>query len=54
MLCEFLRERTSSRSKRIDRIIYCDLAVLMIEKVVDVVSAFLEDLLAEKYRSCRS
>lgn len=54
MLREFLREGTSSRSKRIDRIVDCDLAVLMVEKMVDVVSTFLEDLLTKKYRSCRS
>ena len=54
MLCEFFRERSSSGSKWIDRIVYGDLSVLMVEKVVNVVTTFFEDLLAEKCRSWRS
>jgi hypothetical protein len=53
MLCELLRQRSSAGRKGVDGVVDSNLAVFVIQKMIDVLSAFLEDLLSKEDRRCR-
>lgn len=50
MLCKLFRKRAPTRSQGVYRIIDCDLAVFVIQKLVDVLAALAHNLLAEQNR----
>lgn len=47
MLCEFLCKRTAPRRQGVDGIVNRNLALFMVQKVVNVFTAFPDNLLAE-------
>ena len=50
MFSKLVRQRSPSGGQRIDSIIYCYLAILFIQELVYVLSAFFDDLLSQEYR----
>lgn len=53
MFCKLFCKRTSARCQRVDGVINRNLAILMVEPVIDVSTTPLENSLTQKYSSRR-